>query len=71
MGRKQTKNKGGRPPKPPGERRSKWVLIRLTPGEHHKFFSYAKRLGVSTAQFLRQLALREIGYRSESRKEEK
>lgn len=65
------KNKGGRPPKPPSEKRSKWVLIRLTPGEHRKLFSHAKRLGVSTAHLLRQLALREIGDRSESRKEEK
>lgn len=65
------KNKGGRPPKPPSERRSKWVLIRFTPGEHRKLFSHAKRLGVTTAHFLRELALRAIGDRSESRKEDK
>jgi len=63
------KNKGGRPPKPPSQKRSKWVLIRLTPGEHLKLLQYAKRQGVTMANLLRQLALRRIGYKGESRKE--
>ena len=61
------KNKGGRPPKPPSERRSKWVMIRLTPGEHRKLQQYAKRQRVTMANLVRQLVLRQTGDGDESK----
>ena len=57
----------GRPPKAPRERRNKWVLIRLTPGEHRELKRYAKAQRKTMAELLRQLALRQIGERGESK----
>ncbi len=54
---------------PPSQKRSKWVVIRLTPGEHRKLQQYAKRQGVTMADLLRQLALRQTGNGGESKKE--
>ena len=63
--------KPGRPKKAPGDRRSRWVLIRLTPGEHRRLKSYCQQHGKTMVSLMRQVAL-QLGEQGESiRKEQK
>ena len=59
----------GRPAKLASERLNKWVLVRLTKAEHHRFRLYAKQRGTTTAQILRSYVLRQIGIGGESKLE--
>jgi mobilization protein NikA len=61
----------GRPKKNPSDRRSKWLLIRLTPSEHQKLKTDAKKLGMTMAQLLRQAVLRQTGDGGESKERSK
>jgi Mobilization protein NikA len=60
------KKRLGRPKMAPGNRRSKWVLIRLTPGEHRKLKSVARKNGMTMAELLRQVVLHQTGDGGES-----
>ena len=48
------KKRMGRPPKPPAERRSVFVGIRLTNQEHRKLLALAKRAGLTFSEYVRR-----------------
>jgi hypothetical protein len=52
------KNRGGRPPKPPGEKQSEKIQLSLTPRERAQLDAAAGREPV--ASFLRRIVLRTL-----------
>ncbi len=50
------KKKMGRPPKPPAERRSKVVPLRMSAAEYRKLVRQAKGRGLSISEYLRRKA---------------
>ena len=52
MGRKKTKM--GRPPKPPAEKMSHRVCVRLTPEQFQRLLHRAERAGLSLSAFIQQ-----------------
>ena len=49
---KKAKTKMGRPPKPPGEKQSACIMVRVTPAERKELEAEAKRRGVSLSALL-------------------
>ena len=64
-----TRRGPGRPKKASSERRSKWVLLRLTPPEYRRLEVWAKSRRLSLAEFVRRVVFRDTGKGGESRKE--
>lgn len=60
-----------RPPKPAREKRSKLVLIRLTPPEHRKLKAEARRRRTTVAGLMRDAALQQIEDGGEPKREER
>lgn len=56
-----TRRKGGRPPNAPSQRRSKLVLIRLTPPEYQRLKAAARRKKTTVTELFRQAALHQTG----------
>ena len=42
----------GRPPKPPAEKMSECIMVRVTPAERMRLEAHARKLGVSLAALL-------------------
>jgi len=48
------KRKMGRPPKPPAEKMSHRVCVRLTPEQYRRLLDQAKKAGVSISVFIQK-----------------